>query len=170
MQNQLINCKNCNLCLNQKPLLDTLKKADIMWVGLSAKSVDNFDRSIPLNNDTNSGKIIEMIEKKLPKYSFYKTNLVKCLPLDNSKKLRYPDVNEMNKCINNLLYEIEIVKPNVIFILGKQAYNFIDNYINKNELHISNYYYVEHPSYIYIYKKKYINEYIDKIIKICEKL
>ena len=59
-----------------------------MWVGLSAKRVDDLNNSIPLCNDTNSGKIIELIEQKLQDLKFYKTNLVKCLPLDENNKLR----------------------------------------------------------------------------------
>ena len=36
-----------------------------MWVGLSAKKVEDVNKTIPLCNDTNSGKIIEEIENKL---------------------------------------------------------------------------------------------------------
>lgn len=35
--NEIKNCKQCNLCKNQKPLIEKNKKSDIMWVGLSAK-------------------------------------------------------------------------------------------------------------------------------------
>ena len=52
------NCNKCNLCKNQKPLLDNKTDCDVMWVGLSAKKVSNVIESIPLSNDTNSGKFI----------------------------------------------------------------------------------------------------------------
>lgn len=164
--NNIIKCNNCNLCNNQLPLLDNIKKCDVMWVGLSAKKVQNINNSIPLENNTNSGKIIEQIELKLPKYSFYKTNLVKCLPLDKNNKLRYPTIDEMNKCIDNLIYEIEAVKPKVIFVLGRKNYNYIYKYFKNNNLNTINLIYIEHPSYIYIYKKKYIDDYINKVIAI----
>lgn len=89
------NCNKCCLCQNQRPLLDKEDRCDVMWVGLSAKRVDDLNNSIPLSNDTNSGKIIELIEHELPDLKFYKTNLVKCLPLDENNKLRYPTSKEM---------------------------------------------------------------------------
>ena len=138
-----------------------------MWVGLSSKKSINVKEDIPLNSNTNTGKIIELIENKLPNFSFYKTNIVKCLPLDKNKKLRYPTIEEMSKCIPNLLYEIETINPKIIFLLGKKTYNFFITYLKQNNIKInSNYFYIEHPSYIYIYKRKYIDEYIFKVINI----
>ena len=37
---------------------NNIKKCDVMWVGLSAKKVQNINNSIPLENNTNSGKIL----------------------------------------------------------------------------------------------------------------
>ena len=163
----IIHCQNCNLYHNQLPLLDCLKKCDVMWVGLSAKKVTDVEKCIPLENNTNSGKIIEIIEKRMPELIFYKTNLVKCLPLDKNKKLRYPTKEEMDKCIFNLIKEIEIGKPKIIFALGKKTYQFIQNYMKKNHIYIENIIYVEHPSYIYVYKRKNADDYVNKIISIC---
>ena len=167
---EIKKCRKCNLCNNQRPLLDKSKKCDVMWVGLSAKKVDDVDKTIPLCSDTNSGKIIEMIEERLPKINFYKTNLVKCLPLDSNNKLRYPFNDEMNACIDNLLIEIKELKPKIVFILGKNTYNFIHKYFFNNGLDVSKLVYIEHPSYIYVYKRKYIDEYVDKIVSICNNL
>ena len=167
---KLKKCNNCSLCLNQRPLLDTPRNCDIMWVGLSAKKVDNISTSIPLDNDTNSGKIIELIEDKLPQMRFYKTNLVKCLPLDKNNKLRYPNQEEMNACINNLNLEILELNPKIIFVLGKLTYNFVSKYFQKNNLDISKLVYLEHPSYIYVYKRKYIDDYINKVVDICNEI
>ncbi len=137
-----------------------------MWVGLSAKKVTDISISVPLENNTNSGKIIEQIEQQIPNYNFYKTNLLKCLPLDENNKLRYPTVNEMDKCIKNLIYEIDIIKPKLIFLLGRKTYNYVYKYFKNNNLDANNIYYIEHPSYIYVYRKKLINEYISKIVEI----
>lgn len=167
MLKEIGNCNKCDLCKNQKPLLDRKNNCDVMWVGLSAKKVDDVNETIPLCNDTNSGKIIELIEKKLENLSFYKTNLVKCLPLDTNNKLRYPSNIEMKSCINNLIFETKELNPKIIFVLGKITYNFIERYYKKNGLDLSKFIYVEHPSYIYVYKRKNIDSYIDKIIKIC---
>ena len=169
MLEEISKCKKCKLCKNQRPLLDKNNSCDIMWVGLSAKKVEDVNKTIPLCNDTNSGKIIEEIENKLNDFRFYKTNLVKCLPLDKNNKLRYPTIEEMNSCIENLLLEIKYFKPKIIFALGKKTYNFIHKYFTNNNIDTSNIYYIEHPSYIYIYKRKYIDDYIEKIKNICQK-
>ena len=76
MMNQISNCKECNLCTNQKPLMDRLRECDIMWVGLSAKRVKDVNVNYPLENNTNSGRLIEEIERKNPNIKYYKTNNV----------------------------------------------------------------------------------------------
>lgn len=40
------NFNKCNLCKNQKPLLDNKTDCDVMWVGLSVKKVSNVIESI----------------------------------------------------------------------------------------------------------------------------
>ena len=166
MLKKLSNCTKCGLCMNQKPLLDNTCLCDVMWVGLSAKKVDDVNTTIPLCNDTNSGKIIELIENRLSNVKFYKSNLVKCLPLDDNNKLRYPSTSEMNACIDNLLLEIRELKPKIIFVLGKTTYNFIDKYFKRNNIDNSKLIYIEHPSYIYVYKRKLIDDYIEKVVNI----
>lgn len=158
-------CKNCSLYKNQLPLLDNQDKCDVMWVGLSAKKVDDLDKNYPLEENTNSGKIIKEIEDKLPNINFYKTNLVKCLPLNEKGKIRYPSVEEMNCCIKNLFIEINLLKPKMIFLLGSNTANFFIKYIDKNNIKVPVIIKrVKHPSYIYIYKRKYKGVYIDNII------
>ena len=92
--------------------------------------VVNGEESLSLARNTNTGKILETIELELKEYSFYKTNLVKCLLLDNNKKIRYPTKMEITKCLDNLIYEIEIVKPKTVFLLGKIVYANIIKIIN----------------------------------------
>ncbi len=163
LSRDLKKCQNCELYKNQLPLLDELTKKDVMWVGLSAKRVVNGEESLPLARNTNTGKIIETIELELKEYSFYKTNLVKCLPLDSNKKIRYPTKMEITKCLDNLIYEIEIVKPKIVLLLGKIVYDNVYKYCKDNKLDVSKLFYIEHPSYIYIYKRKYLKEYIEKV-------
>ena len=82
MLKKISKCKKCKLYFNQKPLLDIEKKSEIMWVGLSAKKVASNVEG-PLSTKTSSGKILREIETGLKnKFKTYKTNLVKCLPLD----------------------------------------------------------------------------------------
>lgn len=165
MLKEIANCRNCRLCLNQLPLIDKKTECDVMWIGLSAKKVGNLEINYPLEEDTNSGKIIKEVEDILPNVKFYKTNLVKCLPLDDNGKIRYPNNEEMNACINNLIKEIEFLKPKVVFLLGNNVSNFVEKYIKKHNIKLNLYLKkIEHPSYIYIYKRKNKQDYINKII------
>lgn len=144
--------------------MDRLRKCDVMWVGLSAKKVADINVNYPLENNTNSGRLIEEIEKKNPYIKYYKTNLVKCLPLGENGKIRYPSKEEMSVCVNNLFIEIETVKPKTIFLLGDVVYKFVNNYIKKNNINLdSDIVKIEHPSYICVYKRNQKNEYITKV-------
>jgi uracil-DNA glycosylase len=168
------SCKACGLYLNQFPLLDSKTNADIFWVGLSAVQTDDDDnRHIPLSPSTKSGKLIQDIElSNSMELVFLKTNLVKCLPL-NENKIRYPQLLEMNKCYPNLEKEIFKHKPKIVFLLGRQVADFV---YKKNSLKLqtfaSDYSYkgvyvddilyvpIHHPSYMLVYKRKYIQDYI----------
>ncbi len=165
MLKELAKCRDCHLFLNQLPLIDKKAECDVMWVGLSAKKVKDLKKNYPLEEDTNSGKIIKEIEDALPNVKYYKTNLVKCLPLDDKGKIRYPNNEEMNACINNLMKEIEYLKPKIVFLLGNNVAFFVEKYIRKNNINLNiNFKKIEHPSYIYIYKRKNKQNYINKLI------
>ena len=75
----------------------------------------------------------------------------------------------MQDCINNLLIEIDILNPKIILVLGKLTFNFVEKYFIKNNIDKSKLIYIEHPSYIYVYKRKYIDDYINKVVDICKK-
>ena len=44
-----------------------------------------------------------------------------------------------------------------------------EKYFIKNNIDKSKLIYIEHPSYIYVYKRKYIDDYINKVVDICKK-
>lgn len=171
MFEEIRDCKKCNLYCNQLPLIDTKDKADVFFVGLSAKIIKE-KGDIPLSSNTNSGMIIKKIEDLLKPISIYRTNLVKCVPLDEKDKLRYPAKGEINSCINNLICEINTIKPKIVFLLGEKVTSAVENYSNINfdkwddfnykYKMLNDVYYVpiHHPSYIYVYKKKQIEEYV----------
>lgn len=175
-------CENCELCKNQKPLLDSCKECKIIWVGLSAKKVDDVEKEIPLSPETNSGALISTIESNYENISTYKTNIVKCLPLDEKGKLRYPNSKEMNICFKNFIGEIEQIKPKLVFLLGEKVTkaverNFKIQFEKRSEYEYlwkkhENIYYIpiHHPSYICVYKRKYIELYIDGIKKVIHDL
>ncbi|MFI3214466.1 MAG: uracil-DNA glycosylase family protein [Eubacteriales bacterium] len=181
MFEQIKCCQKCYLNCNQKPLLDEKKECEIFWVGLSAK-IKQSEAEIPLSDKTNTGKLICMIEEACIDIKTYKTNLVKCVPLDEKQKLRYPNRLEINSCVDHLSTEINQLSPKIVFLLGEKVYtsvgryyklkfekwsNFEYQYIKYNDIYFVP---VHHPSYIQVYKRKYIDEYVNSIKSIVNEL
>lgn len=172
--------KSCNKCIlhhNQCPVLQPCDNAEVFWVGLSAVKVSN-SNEIPLSESTNSGKLIHSIEALSDDATYYKTNIVKCLPLKNGK-IRYPSKKEMEKCFFHFENELDILKPELVFLLGKQVATFVLSRYGIKEYNLNddfdykvfqvgnfNFIPVHHPSYILIYKRKRMQDYIKKIERI----
>ncbi len=163
--NKIIKCNRCSIVCNQKPLVDILRKSDIMFVGISAKMKETEDE-MPLSENTNSGKLIKMIEERLIEknnnISCYRSNMVKCVPLNEKGKIRYPDILEIENCIDNLVYELSIVKPKLIVLLGR----LVEKHLKKKIMELGyNTITIYHPSYIYVYRKKEIEKYVEESSK-----
>lgn len=181
MREEIKACQKCGLCQNQKPLLDKERECDVFWVGLSAKPVKS-ENEIPLAPETNTGMLIQKMEDILYDISTYKTNLVKCVPLNEEKKLRYPNKKEIESCMGNLQKEINELSPKIVFLLGEKVYSSVEKYLdikfdkwdefNYSYKEYEGVYYVpiHHPSYIYVYKRKRIDEYIDGVESIVRNL
>ncbi len=172
-------CEKCKLCCNQRPLMDRCSECQVLWVGLSAKKALH-DDEIPLSIETNSGAVIHEVEMLLEDVKCYKTNLVKCLPLDEKSKLRYPNQKEIDACFANLEEEIAELSPKIVFLLGEKVYSSVGKHLNLSFDRIdgfsyhyvkrNNVYYVpiQHPSYIYVYKRKEMEHYINGIKQIAQ--
>ena len=181
MVEQIRKCQKCSLCQNQKPLLDSEKKCHIFWVGLSAKKMES-GSAIPLSPETNSGMLIQKIEQMYAEIVTYKTNLVKCLPLTEQQKLRYPNRKEIDCCFENLVSEIHTMSPRIVFLLGEKVYSTVgrhfkiqfdkwDEFDYRYKEHDGIYFVpIHHPSYIYVYKRKSMNAYIKSVEKIIKRL
>ncbi len=167
-------CRTCDLCRNQPPLIQFKRKADVFWIGLSAVKAD-VSKDVPLSANTRTGKLVDNIEALLSDISFYRTNIVKCLPLKDAK-IRYPSIEEMEKCFKHLTKEINYMSPKIILLLGRQVASFIlkskgikdfelDDEFNYKPFFIDGIYYlpVHHPSYVLIYKRKFLQNYTAKI-------
>ncbi len=165
------NCAKCALCTNQKPLLDKVCKGKVFWVGLSAKKI-KYENESPLSSTTNSGKIISQVEERCAGISMYKTNIVKCLPLDDRGKLRYPNKFEINLCISNIDCEITALSPSIVFLLGSLVTEAVGRYFQIEFDSWIDFYYkpkqckgiyfvpIQHPSYIHVYKRKSMYDYM----------
>lgn len=161
--------------------MDKCTNCQVLWVGLSAKKA-TCDDETPLSKSTNSGAIIHRIEESLDGVSTYKTNLVKCLPLDDRQKLRYPNRQEIDDCFCNLEEEISTLAPKIVFLLGEKVYSSVGKRyrLSFNRINGFNYQYVKrdgvyyvpvhHPSYIHVYKRKLVDTYIQSLHDITQQL
>lgn len=161
-------CHACGLYQYQLPLLMPLKASQVVCVGLSAKPC-KFANESPLDVRTNSGHIISQLET-LCGISFYKTNIVKCAPLEH-EKLRYPTKDEIAHCIPHLKGEIAEIQPKVVLMLGKQVTSGIarargftaPQLYESIEHHGVTYLSIPHPSYLWVYKRKDLKQTLTKI-------
>jgi len=88
----------------------------------------------------------------------------------------------MEKCYPNLENEIKELGPSIIFLLGKQVAGFVltklgiksfelDENFNYRAFKVNAILYIpiHHPSFVLVYKRKYMGKYAKKIQKIVEK-
>lgn len=111
-----------------------------------------------------------------------KPDLVKCLPLTEEQKLRYPNKKEIDSCYEHLAEEIQELSPKIVFLLGGKVSSAVEKHLKINfekwdefKYHykkINGVYYVpiHHPSYIYVYRRKRIDEYINEVERIIKRL
>lgn len=142
----------------------------VFFVGLSHKEDKQWNILAAFDKDTNSGEIIHSIFDAFPSESMYPVNLVRWVPNDQNGKLRYPTVKEKGKWWNVLEKEIDLYKPQVVFLCWKEVSDFILKQSDVQKIDEKIYKYktsklipIEHPSYISVYRQKYKHEYIDKI-------
>ncbi len=171
VKQEISQCTLCSLYLNQRPLLDTPDTASVMWVGISAKAKQSADET-PLSSDTISGALIKQVEEASPQHTFYKSNLVKCLPLTEKLKLRKPTATEYACCASNLVREIEAINPRFVVFLGEDVRKAFCKHtgISMAKPDLTNYFpiiyqgrclvAIPHPSYMSIYKKTQIPLYV----------
>lgn len=175
-------CRKCPLAKNQEPLLcEPVRDRSVFWVGISAKR-RSFEGEVPLDFSTDSGALIKKIEEPYESLDFYRTNLVKCLPLDDRQKLRYPTPEEARCCFCNLSTEIESMSPAVVFLLGRRVSDMVGERIGVEfgrwkgyeygcECHDGVFYAsIHHPSYVHVYKRRYENEYIKGVRHLIDRL
>jgi len=173
MQIKIQKCQRCPLYKNQEPSTNKLTKSDILILGISSQKNSKTKNFLPFDSSTNSGKFITKIEMSIPETIFYKTNLVKCAPLNSENKIRYPTHKEITSCVPNFKTELDIIKPKIIVPTGKLVTNFLSDYFGvslkkytpttiKDFIIIP----IDHPSYLMIYKRREIDKYKEIIVKL----
>lgn len=132
-----------------------------MWVGISDK--ENLE---PLSCQSLSGEVIAEIESRFNNIKSHKTNLVNYAPMDAQGKMRYPNQAEITDRFPAFRKELDLLKPRVVFMLGKLVSENIGKRLDLNLSYWDKFNYtpffrngtyfvpVHHPSYIAVYKKK----------------
>lgn len=152
------------------------KKPLVYFVGLSAKPMCEH-----LAPETRTGNIIEQIIYHLPSIKAVKTNLVKTPPIDKEGKLRYPNPNEMKLGWNELQNEMNQTSPKLLVTLGQQVSFFLrlqmgvlpvkpqlpgdfsfESYLSQSNSNILS---VHHPSFVFVYRRKDIENYIESVVQ-----
>ena len=151
------------------------RKPLVYFVGLSAKPMCEH-----LAPETRTGYIIEQIIHHLPSITTVKTNLVKTPPIDQAGNLRYPNPTEMKLGWNELQDEMNQTIPNLLVTLGQQVSVFLrsqmgvqpvkprfpadfsyESYLSQSKLNILS---VHHPSFVFVYRRKDIENYVDNVV------
>jgi len=152
------------------------RKPLVYFVGLSAKPMCEH-----LAPETRTGNIIEQIIHHLPSVRAVKTNLVKTPPIDQDGKLRYPNLNEMKLGWDELQNEMNQTSPSLLVTLGQQVSFFLrlqlgvqpvkpqfpvdfsfESYLSQSKPKLLS---VHHPSFVFVYRRKYIDNYIDNVVQ-----
>ncbi len=153
----------------------TDRKPLVYFVGLSAKPMCEH-----LAPETRTGNIIEQIIHQLPPIRIVKTNLVKTPPIDREGNLRYPNLKEMKLGWNELQGEMNQKFPNLLVTLGQQVSFFLrsqmavqpakpqlpidfsyESCLSQSKSYILS---VHHPSFIYVYRRKHIANYVENVV------
>lgn len=121
LQERILQCQECTLSQGRRNAVpgEGNLGAELMFVG-EAPGQDEDIQGRPF-----VGKAGQLLTKIINAMHFrredvYITNVVKCRPPNN----RTPHREEIRKCQNYLLEQIEMIKPKVIVSLGKVATDF----------------------------------------------
>ncbi len=88
----------------------------------------------------------------------------------------------MKDCYPNLELELEVLNPKIVFLLGKQVSDFV---LSQNGFRVANFdpdfdylpqligdtvfIPIHHPSYILVYKRKWVDKYVRSICRLISK-
>lgn len=112
------NCNKCKLCTNRNKVVigEGNKNAKIMFIG-EGPGADEDMQGIPFVGK--AGKLMNMAFAGLgiKREEIYITNVVKCRPPNN----RNPEKEEAESCMEYLREQINLVKPEIIVLLGSVA-------------------------------------------------
>ena len=125
LENMCMECQKCTLCINRKNVVfgEGSEDADIMFIGEGPGEQED------IQGRPFVGRAGQLLEKALnalgiDRESVYIANIVKCRPPGN----RVPSGEEASCCIQYLRWQVKLIKPKIIVLLGSTACkNIIDS-------------------------------------------
>lgn len=127
LQQQVINCKNCELCNTRTQTVfgSGNINADWMFIGEAPGQKEDLEGKPFVGQ---AGKLLtEMIQAiGLHRESVYIANIIKCRPPNN----RNPNIEEITKCNQYIQQQIALIKPKIILAVGRVSAQAL---LNTNE-------------------------------------
>ena len=115
---KVTNCTACNIAKSRLNIVSGKGNinASIMFIGEAPGHTED-KMGEPFVGE--SGKVLTraLFNAGFTREEVYITNMIKCKPPRN----RIPSAVELNNCVNNLIYEINTIKPKIIVLLGRTA-------------------------------------------------
>jgi uracil-DNA glycosylase family 4 len=124
---------------------------------------------IPLTNKKSGAKLRILLYKAgVNPHKIFFTNMVKCNTGYDKLGLSYEDLVQI--CIQHLIREIKLIKPQIIVCLGRKIERKVHKLIEETlpEINMENCKYLQHPSRVEGEKKE--ADYVNKIKEIIYKL
>lgn len=112
------NCYKCELCKKRHNVVfgEGNKNADIMFIAEGpGRNEDLMGRPFVGKAGQLLDKMLESIDLK--REDIYIANIVKCRPDNN----RNPNNNEIKSCLPYLRWQVKIINPKIIYLLGSVA-------------------------------------------------
>ncbi len=125
LRHLVMTCTACNLCKTRKNVVFGTGNTEIRWMIIGEAPGEKEDlNGLPFVG--RSGNLVdEMLDAigKKRKNNIFITNVVKCRPPGN----RNPNFQELQTCKQYLMRQIELLKPEKIFTMGRFAAQVILN-------------------------------------------
>lgn len=116
------SCTKCDLHENRKQVVIERgnRNANIMFIGEGPGAVED-EQGIAFVGQ--SGKLLNLVLDGLglSEDNYYLCNVIKCRPIGNATPLKYQALS----CLTYLERQIELVKPEVIVLLGGIAHKYL---------------------------------------------
>jgi uracil-DNA glycosylase len=140
------NCQKCGLSRNRKNLVygSGNVEADLMLIGEGPGETENKTGNVFVGP---AGKLLDkqLHAINLTRQDIYIANIVKCQPPGN----RDPQASEIEACMPYLVEQIEIIKPQIILLLGRvAAHSILQTTGSISKLRLSLHSFREIPVYV----------------------